>query len=89
MFCKLGVQFIIVAIKLALHFFQFLASVEDAASTRSECLGALSLRGEVAQRQLLTATSARQQQFFLLRAWLLPSDRPVLLPVFLSLLWWH
>ena len=88
-FCKLCVQFIIIAIQLTLHFPQFLASGEDAAPARSKSLGALSLGREIAQRQLLTATSARQQQFFLLSAGLLASNRPVLLPVFLSLLGWH
>jgi len=85
-FCKLSVQFIVITIKLTLHFPQLLASGEDTAPAGSKCLCALSLRGEIAQRQLLTATSASQQQFFLLRAGLLASNRPVLLPVFLSLL---
>lgn len=88
-FRELGVKFIVIWIQLTLHFSQFLASVEDTAPAWSQSLGALSFRREIAQRQLLTPTSARQEHFLLLRAGLLPSNRPVLLPVFLSLPWRH
>ena len=88
-FRELGVELIIICIELTLHFPQLLASIENTTPTRSQSLGTFPFRREITQRQLLTSTSARPKQFFLFRARLLLSNRPVLLLGFLSFLRRH